>query len=224
VTKRTGVAGSQLIKELFVVTLGVMIALAADSWWADRSDSERRSAYLIALEADMNAADSVLGAGLDSVEQSLRESRAVLQYFDSPAFDPAVEDHGIPIGLPTVPIPVGTLRSLVSTSDITLLEDVSLRNTLVRESATIESGLLGVRRALAVSDAQVPVLGAVIQERLVRSDGTSNVALWEVRDDIPIRAATWMLVRNLEMYRGELTTMRESVRAVLSALRESGSR
>jgi hypothetical protein len=213
-----------LIKELFVVTLGVLIALAADSWWADRSDAGRRSAYLSALEADMLAADSVLQTGLESVEKSLRESRAVLQYFDSPAFDQAVEDHGIPIGLPTVPIPVGTLRSLVNTSDITLLEDVALRNTLVRESATIESGLLGVRRALAVSDAQLPIFGEVIQERLVRSGGTSNVPLWDVRDDVPIRAATWMLVRNLEMYHGELTRMQESVSAVLSAVRESGSR
>ena len=210
--------------ELFVVTLGVFIALAVDSWWASRSDAVRRSAYLSALEADMLAADSILEAGLRSVESSLRESRAVLQYFDAPAFDQAVEDHGIPLGLPNVPIPIGTLRSLVNTSDITLLEDVSLRNALVRESATLESGLLGLGRALSVSDAQLPIFGEVIQERLLRSDGESAVPIWEVRDDVSLRGATWVLATNLVMYQGELTILQESVRNVLSTIRDSRSR
>lgn len=210
--------------ELFVVTLGVLIALGADSWWASRNDAVRRSAYLSALEADMLAADSILETGLKSVESSLRESRAVLQYFDAEAFDQAVEDHGIPLGLPRVAMPIGTLRSLVNTSDITLLEDVVLRNALVRESATLESGLLGLGRALSVSDAQLPVFGEVIQERLIRSDGQSAVPIWEVRDDVSLRGATWVLATNLEIYQGELTRLQESVRRVLSAIRDSRSR
>ena len=55
--RQRAVAGAGLVIELFVVTLGVFIALAVDSWWASRSDAARRSAYLSALEADMLAAD-----------------------------------------------------------------------------------------------------------------------------------------------------------------------
>ena len=53
-----------LTLELFVVVLGVLVALAADSFWEERTQRSREQAYLDAVVRDMAAARDTITAAM----------------------------------------------------------------------------------------------------------------------------------------------------------------
>ena len=123
--------------ELFVIVLGVLIALGADSWWSERAERESVRAYLEAISQDFAQAE----VGLEEAISGLREQVGAIQAFIELA-DPAVP---IPDGtsLPSLGgeagrffPPTGMLDAIVATGDIKMVRR-DVRAVLIREQSEI---------------------------------------------------------------------------------------
>ena len=127
-----------LLAELLVVFLGVLIALAADSWWESRSEARLEHTYLLALQADLAAASREL----DRVEQELEVETDWTRRFNEWLYtdESWPSDEKIPdLNAPKLRLPTGTLDALLSTGDVNLLSDPALRGTIIRETAAIRA-------------------------------------------------------------------------------------
>jgi hypothetical protein len=140
-TGRRRSGSGALALELVVVCLGVVIALAADSWWKSREDASRVRATLEAVSADLGLAREELEAAhqrdLDIIV-TMREARAWLRT-GRPIPD-SVRMPGTP-GPSIGTIPIGSLRALLESGDVNLLESRSLRATLVSSFAALEESV-----------------------------------------------------------------------------------
>ena len=128
----------RIAAELLVVFVGVLIALAADSWWEHREERARLDSNLEALALDMTMAqDAIAGAieedsatvvGLAEAHQVLLSDLGATQTpIDLPEF-----------GIRIPPIPLGTLRLLVSSGEVRLIDDDDLRAELIEGLSKIE--------------------------------------------------------------------------------------
>ena len=162
--------------ELAVVVLGVLIALAADSWWEDRADAARAQTYLTSIESDMAVTEQTLEVAASYWEESADDVRRFLRAMEEPsaALDSGagpfsvLSDDG---GSRRAYLASGTLDALLSTGDINLLAP-SIRSVIVRENASLRlryeqiqqfSALLGgsVYRDLDLPRQQLVVAGEI---------------------------------------------------------------
>ena len=120
--------------QILVVVTGILVALALDAWWDARQDAARERAYLRQLDADLAQTDVII----DSYDRFLRpvDSTAALlvRAYRTPA--PPPEDSlytwllvGSRFGVPR-PV-VGTAEALVTTGDLALVRNDSLRIEIV---------------------------------------------------------------------------------------------
>jgi hypothetical protein len=132
--------------ELVVVSLGVLVALAADSWWRGQQDVDRALGYMRALQADMSQARVQLDTGLERTDDQLERTETMLGWIrsDAPIPDGAT-CCGIAIG-GDPDIPLGTLSALVQTGDVNLIESEELRALIVSRHAVLASQELRLGR------------------------------------------------------------------------------
>jgi hypothetical protein len=206
-----------LTLELVIVVAGVLIALAADSWWDARDDDQRTDAYLMALEADFSMAQRELDVAIDGYSRVLTLTTEFLTYVqaaerpDGPAPDPwAVDDVRF---FP----PFGTIDALLTTGDIALLPE-SVRTVLIRERAALDNRLEQSRRFLDLWAASVRDIFLPSEEaRFGGATGPSSIA--EVARQSPQARTGWLQLRvAVGNVLAEHRAMKSSVDAILEAV------
>jgi len=163
------------------VFLGVSVALAADSWWEGRASDERRTAYLLSLQADLLAAQSDLEEDVRTTESWISDIERFGTWLES-GEPPEVD---LPdLSLVTVVVPTGTMRALLSTGDINLFADARLRSALIQAESTIASAL-EERRLYVMTSSETAWDGAVAVQQLRTSGRRSPVSGFPTLLDMP---------------------------------------
>jgi hypothetical protein len=133
------------VGEFVLIVTGVLVAMAANSWWESRRDRTREETYVIQLLADTRAnqvrVDSAIAA--DSVAQ--RSTGRLLGTL-SGNVPPATRDS-TPRGIqgadafssPDFRPLLGTYTALLETGDLQLLDSPDLRFRLVAYQSSLES-------------------------------------------------------------------------------------
>ncbi len=134
--------------ELSLIIVGVLIALAVDSWWADRSDRERERAYLRQLLSDIQATEVRLQETITEDSLTLATVNRFLDaaYTFHSAAEPAkavpsVDSLGrwaVTAYASFVPL-TGTYTALVQNDGLQLLRSDSLRFHIMAFAAKMAS-------------------------------------------------------------------------------------
>lgn len=125
-----------LWRELLVTFVGVLLALVVSAWWTGRQDRARERAYMrqITADIDRSLATSNLPAAIAAESKAARANVALLRAFRAPAPPPAdsiarwlydAEDYKA-----FTPF-TGTARAMLSTGDINLIHNDSVRAIIV---------------------------------------------------------------------------------------------
>lgn len=136
---RAGIRIGGVVLELAVVFVGVLIALGVNSWWSARVDRESLRANLEVLALDMDeAADALLDAiRHDSANVVFyRDVHDGLLANDAVRYRRLLDPPEAKIRI--APVPLGTLRFLVSGGGVRLIENADVRGTLIGSLSTIE--------------------------------------------------------------------------------------
>ena len=174
------VRAKRLVVEMCVVFFGVLVALAADSWWERRAELRRVDEYLEALAGDVAEARARLRVTTNQTEQYLATTDSFLSLLRSA--DPLPPDsRQIPVFMSSLALPTGTLDALVETGDINLLDD-EIRTAVVGGRAAVAHDVQDYEKAQDAMYAafrdrllaaerirlQRGLAGALIPARLVR--------------------------------------------------------
>jgi hypothetical protein len=133
------------VGEFVLIVAGVLVAMAANSWWESRRDHTREETYVIQLLADTRAnqvrVDSALAA--DSVAQ--RSTGRLLGTLSGTVASPPRDSTARGIqGADAFSSPdfrplLGTYTALLETGDLQLLDSPDLRFRLVAYQSSLES-------------------------------------------------------------------------------------
>lgn len=119
--------------QLLVVVSGILIALALDAWWDTREDGRQERVYLRQLDADLMETEAVV-AQYDRFLRPVDSTAALLvRAYRTPTPPPADSVYawfivGARFGVPR-PV-LGTAEALVTTGDLRLLRNDSLRTEI----------------------------------------------------------------------------------------------
>jgi hypothetical protein len=127
---------SRLFAELAVIIAGVLIALAANSWWEGRQEQKHAREYLEQLLVDIQRTDRRLRSTLET-ETHRREavSAAIGRAFAGTW--PHPDSLDLPTGYDYFEPLTGTLTALIQSGDLRLLTSDSVRFELIAFSALI---------------------------------------------------------------------------------------
>ena len=159
----------RLLAELFVVFLGVVIALAADSWRESLVERRTEADYLLSLRTDLVRSDSALISAIASTQQEIEEMDAFLDLVLS---ETPLPDTLRTIGLPFTPaasLPTGTLDALIDGGQIHFINDARLRAAIITYRSEIED-LLRVRDDLT-AEAGTNAREWVVTNSVLRNEG-----------------------------------------------------
>ena len=206
--------GLGLLIELAVVFIGVLIALAADSWVGEREDQARVRGYVLALRGDLAQARLSLEEQLELNAVDLEQA----QYADSlvrglveageTARVGGISWRGMPV------VPMGTFEALLATGDINLLDD-SLRTALVAGHAALRPHVATLERlyelgAVNVREHLFTLARLRVTERLEPGPIPSEVAR-----RVPEVRATFLLHAGMLMNRRDaLSGLHDIVRSM----------
>ena len=205
----------RLLLELTIVFVGVLIALAADSWRSDREDAARGATLLGALQVDLEEADGRLGDVLGVTDSRLTALREFIEWLQSDL--PTPEGMSLPdLRIEALAIPTGTLDLLASTSDMRLVTDEDLRNTIIRASAALKAAELERGRLQAATYAVNR--GFAVPWQALRIQGVEGLPPEVVRASAELSGA---YVQHFVLVQGDqpaLTRMSESIESVRDAV------
>ena len=132
----------RLAAEFVVIVVGVLVALAADSWWQSRQDRAAEDRALRSLLADFEAASAALERQVAAVDSAAVAAEALLGLV-SPEADLGQADslaQLLPriIRRPTFHPPTGTLNELLGSGTLSLIQNDSLRAKLASFHSQLE--------------------------------------------------------------------------------------
>ena len=211
-----------LLAELLVVFVGVLIALAADSWLQTRVDVERTTSYLRGIAEDMDSAASRLDPSITRMELEVERIGAGLDLLrtDGALPDTAVAPTMFNGGIAGVPM--GTLHALVSTGDLELVRDDELGGTLVSEHARLQAGLAAAEQGSVKISSNVD-RRIVAEEYLRRELGLSvgaPIPLGAARTSPELLASYRIHLGAMRIRLGQFRQIRESVEEVERGVRQ----
>lgn len=135
---------SRLFAELAVIIAGVLIALAADSWWERRQEQNHAREYLEQLLVDVQTTEQRLRSIIGTETQRLETVNAVIsRAFAGPW--PQPDSLELPTGYDYFEPLTGTLTALIQSGDLRLLRSDSIRFELIAFSALIRETETGLR-------------------------------------------------------------------------------
>lgn len=121
------------LAEFFVVLTGILVALVLNAWWESRQAAQREQTYLDIIAAELRATEADLQAEIAASERLFTRAQSLVSAFyavQEPSPDSLFAwwrmNHRDP--QPTL----GTLRALIDTGDLRLIQDDTLRTVLVR--------------------------------------------------------------------------------------------
>jgi hypothetical protein len=127
----------RLIAELAVIVAGVLIALAADSWWEQRQERQRAEEYLQQLLNDFRQTERQLQNAIGGDTRKFESASRVIDRANRGQFPPA-DSLELPTGYDFFHPPTGTLTALMQNGDLRLLDSDTLRFKLVAYSSLID--------------------------------------------------------------------------------------
>jgi hypothetical protein len=125
---------TQLVLELALLILGILIALAVDGWMDDRRDARLERAYLERLERDLQQNLVILD---EFIAFESRQTADGVLAFRALRGVPGIEREAIAEGLNhlanrrTLRLMRATYQDLLSTGNLSLIRDQSLRDAIV---------------------------------------------------------------------------------------------
>lgn len=125
---------AQVVLELALLILGILIALAVDGWMDDRRDARLERAYLERLERDLQQNLVILD---EFIAFELRQTADGVLVYRALRGVPGIEREAIAEGLNhlanrrTLRLMRATYQDLLSTGNIGLIRDQSLRDAIV---------------------------------------------------------------------------------------------
>lgn len=146
---RVGRAGasipwSRLFAELAVIVAGVLIALAANSWWERRQEQKHAREYLEQLLVDVQTTEQRLRSIIDTETQRLEIVNSIIsRALDGPW--PQPDSLQLPTGYDYFEPLTGTVTALIQSGDLRLLRSDSIRFELIAFSALIRETETGLR-------------------------------------------------------------------------------
>jgi hypothetical protein len=146
---RIGRAGAsipwgRLFAELAVIVAGVLIALAANSWWERRQEQNHAREYLEQLLVDVQTTEQRLRSIIDTETQRLETVNSIIgRAFGGPW--PQPDSLELPTGYDYFEPLTGTLTALIQSGDLRLLRSDSIRFELIALAALIRETETGLR-------------------------------------------------------------------------------
>ena len=137
------------VSELVIIVIGVLIALAVDSWRESVNERRLESQYLLQILSDSRANDSILRVALGEEELRQRDLTAIYRAIgaDSVAPDSVSAWFGrLPSNYSDPRLQLGSLTALVGTGEIRLVRSPELRSALVAYVSQIEMDLAEIHR------------------------------------------------------------------------------
>lgn len=135
---------SRLFAELAVIVAGVLIALAANSWWERRQEQNHAREYIEQLLVDVQTTERRLRSIIDTETQRLETVSSVIsRAFSGPW--PQSDSLELPTGYDYFEPLMGTLTALIQSGDLRLLRSDSIRFELIAFSALIHETETGLR-------------------------------------------------------------------------------
>ena len=124
----------RFLLEGLVIVVSVLLALAADAWWDGVQERETGRTYVRQLEADLVRLDQVVGAWLTREQVQLASTVKLLEYVDSDGGDlppDSIQAWWLQSwASPSEHLSDGTLRDLVGSGSLRVIENDSLRTLL----------------------------------------------------------------------------------------------
>lgn len=132
--------------EFLVVVTGVLVALALNAWWANRQDRSKERFYLRQLVADLaetERASDQMDRRMVPFERAPRRLAQAYFLTNLPPRDSIVAWASVaPVHFPISPV-LGTVEAMVTTGDIGLVRDDSLRIAIVSYLDETRSNIRG---------------------------------------------------------------------------------
>lgn len=168
----------RLIAEGLVIVLSILLAFGIDAWWDSSREREREHAYLRQLANDLEGTlenNAFFGARADSTDQVVARLARAYYAAQPPPVD-SLEKWWDEIGYWVVQPRLGTVQALVTTGDLTLIRNDSLRASLPSYLANVTAfegfEAEGERRFGEAARA----LSSYVDRVLVRVRGMSDAA------------------------------------------------
>jgi hypothetical protein len=135
---------SRLFAELAVIVAGVLIALAANSWWERRQEQNHAREYLEQLLVDVQTTEQRLRSTIDTETQRLETVNSIISRALGGPW-PRPDSLELPTGYDYFEPLTGTVTALIQSGDLRLLRSDSIRFELIAFSALIRETETGLR-------------------------------------------------------------------------------
>lgn len=186
---KLNISFSQLIAEFFIVFVGVAIALAADDWRGDREERNRELAYLLAIDADMKSASDVLETALSDNNEFARNSSAalaVLRSTEPPSPESTAKFNlGLNFSVSEPAVPIGTIRALLESGELSIILSDELRATLISELAEIERNLSWISRVADQALPNIRIVNVEFEAQRLKYGTVDETALFNAYRETP---------------------------------------
>jgi hypothetical protein len=191
------------IRDVVLIVVGVLIALAANAWWQTREDEERARNYIDQLLADVRENERALRSAFQLDSTTADGMQGLLSALDRVTAPP---QDSLRMWMQRPPIfysdprpRLGTVDALIETGDIRLFRDEGLRTAVIAYASAMEE-----ERAEATRAIDVLVPGGLLLARRFRSAGLRSprpgpdgrfrpAALARLTDGV---AASWPVIRS----------------------------
>jgi len=212
----------KLLAELGLIILGVLIALAGDSWWNQREDRRLEREYLAQLGIELVATDSALTFAINSdslMAEDVRALQAVLVSGEQPPASDSAWVRGVySLAFEDISLDLGTLGTLFQTGDIRLIRSRTIRTGLGSLEARLASHLPVLRSLEELSYAQYR--DQILEVYRVEENGVASVQALRASPGYKASIDARGLLLDARVYYHR--QLREDIRGVLSALAGEG--
>ena len=132
-------------RELLVIVVGVLIALAGNAWWEGRAEREREQAYIQQLTVDTEANIRSLEGALEHEEQSRIAANRILaelrsgRRFGRDSLTAWTRSN--PTFATDPRVLLGTFRTIAEGPDMNVLRDEDLRFAVIKYLAIVQADI-----------------------------------------------------------------------------------
>jgi len=126
--------------EVLLVVIGILIALQVNNWNEQRKDAERELKILLSLKDDIQANESELNATLQGIPFRLKQYTRHLSYvgLQPEDYTKEITNDIYDTGYRSTEIVQGTLNSVLSSDQLELIQNDTLKKLLTSYPASIE--------------------------------------------------------------------------------------
>ena len=178
-TARVSLPWKRLVAELAVIVAGVLIALAADSWWEQRKERRQAEEYLQQLLNDFRQTERQLKNAIGGDTRKFESASRVIDRAYRGHFPPA-DSLDLPTGYDFFLPPTGTLTALVQGGDLRLLDSDTLRFELVAYASLVDDIKTVLRHSETMiwNSTERIILGRARHSQSALRRATNDVSAW----------------------------------------------